>query len=134
TQGYAGGEEESRGDLCLMARWIDSYHFARKGHGVTGRCAGLQHVHSIFSIENHAENGGESLSENADMTTWCDLVDLGGARNNRKSIKVSYIEVAAIGDRRRHDVALASGNVIDTGYLTLRGDLIQFAVIWFDGV
>ena len=44
-----------------MARWINSYHFAREGRGVTGGCAGLQHVHLISSIENQAKNGGESL-------------------------------------------------------------------------
>ena len=68
------------------------------------------------------------------MTTWCDLVDLGGARNNWEYIKVSYIEVALIGDHRRHDVALGGRNICDTGYLSLWRDPIQLAVVWSDGV
>src|SRR4029077_7708985 len=47
---------------------------------------------------------------------------------------VSYIEVAAIGDHCRHDVALARRNVTDAGYLTFRRDLIQLAVVWFNSV
>src|SRR6516162_7175765 len=117
-----------------MTRWINSYHFASERYGVTGRCARLQHIHSTRSIKDHAENGRESFYENAYMTTWCDLVDLRGARNNRESIKVSYKEVAAISNCRRHDMALAGRNVTDAGNLAFRSDLIQFAVVWFNGV
>src|SRR5947207_15661288 len=106
-----------------MARWINSYHFAREGRGVTGGCAGLQHVHSSPSIKDHAENSGEAFCENAYITTWCDLVDLRGTRNNRESIKVSYIEIAQISHRCRDDVSLARRNVAYTGYRTLRRDL-----------
>src|SRR5215467_11688956 len=110
-----------------MAIWINSYHFASERRRVAGRCARLQHVHSTASIEDHAENGGESFYENAYVTTWCDLVDVRGARNNRESIKVSYKEVAPIGDYCRHDVALARRNVAHTGYPTFRCDPVQFA-------
>ena len=117
-----------------MARSIHSYHFARAGCGRASDCTGLQHVHSKSVIEGNTENGAEPFGENAYLTTWCDLIDLGGARNNGESIKVSYIEVAAIGDCCRDDVALARRNVSDTGYLTVRCDLIQLAVVWFNGV
>src|SRR6266542_1689826 len=117
-----------------MARWIHSYHFASERRGVTGRCARLQYLHSISSIENNAQNSSESFGENAYLTTWCDLIDLGRAGNNGECIKVSYIEVAAIGDCRRHDLALAGRNVNDTGYVTVRRDPIQLAVVWSKGV
>src|SRR5262245_4216138 len=117
-----------------MTRWINSYHFASEGRRVAGRCACLQYIHSGSPIKDHAKNGGESFCENAYITTWCDFVDLGGARNNRESIEVSYKEVAAIGDCRWHDVALACRNVADAGYLTVRLDLIQLTMIWFNGV
>ena len=57
----------------------DRYHEARRlgdlfvplyrpRVGATGRCAGLQHVHSILPIESNAENGGESFSETLILT------------------------------------------------------------------
>src|SRR5262249_44428783 len=90
--------------------------------------------HSASPIKDYAKNGCESFCKDAYVTTWCDLVDFGGARNNRESVKVSYKEVAAIGDCRWHDVALACRNVTNAGYLTFRCDLIQLGVVWFNGI
>ena len=39
-----------------------------------------------------------------------------------------------MGKRSRHDVALGGRNVADTGYLTVRRNRIELAVVWFDGV
>src|SRR5216117_1596986 len=108
-----------------MARWINSYDFAREGRGVTGGCAGLQHVHLISSIENQAKNGGESLDGDLYITGGGDLQNFGRARNNGESIKVSYIEVAVIGERSRHDVALARRNICDSRDLTRGRNFVE---------
>src|SRR5262249_4616915 len=94
-----------------MARWINSHHFASEGRGVAGRCTCLQYIHSGSPIKDYAKNGGESFCKDAYITSWCDFVDFGGARNNRESVEVSYKEVAAMGHCRWHDVALACRNV-----------------------
>src|SRR5262249_52138432 len=117
-----------------MVPWTNSYHFASEGCGVTGHCGRLQHVDLIPSIKDHAKNRGESFCENAYVTTRCDLIDFGGTWNDREGIKVSYIEVAVMGDCRWHDVALARRNVTNAGYLTFRCNLIQFAVVRFNSV
>src|SRR5262249_44967120 len=117
-----------------MVPRTNSYHFASEGCGVTGHCGRLQHVDLIPSIKEHDKNRGKSFCENAYITTRCDLIDFGGARNNREGIKVSYIEVAVMGDCRWHDVALARRNVADAGYLAVWCNLIQLAVVRFNSV
>src|SRR5205823_651963 len=117
-----------------MAWSIHSYHFASKGRGVTGGRAGLQHVHAISSIEKKTEDGGESLDGDRYITGGGDLQNFGRTRNNGESIKISYVEVAVIGERSRHDVALARRNICDSRDLTRGRNFVELAVVWFDGV
>src|SRR5262249_21603136 len=114
-----------------MTQLINSYDFASEGRGVTSYCGRFQCVHPASCIKGYAKNSGKPFCENAHLTTWCDLADFGGTWNNRKCVKVSHIEVTAIGHCTRHDMALACRNVTDAGYLTFRCDLIQFPVVWF---
>ena len=95
----------------------------------------LQHIKSICGIESKAENSSEITAENSYLAGWCYLQDLGSALTNRKSIKISNIKIAIVEDHcRRHDVALTSRNINDTGYPNPGRNLIQLAVVWFDGV
>jgi hypothetical protein len=98
---------------------INSYHFAgpRRWELVPDSCGVLEHIQSTCGIESKAENSSEITAENTYLAGWRDLEHLGGARNNRERIKVSDIKVAiVVGDRRRHDVALAGRNINDAGH------------------
>jgi len=56
------GKNSPEAILCLMAPWINSYHFAVKGVGHRALCSSPIRTFGLFH-QDHAENGGESFAK-----------------------------------------------------------------------